>query len=593
MSSPHYKAFISYSHADSRWAEWIHRELERYRVPAKLIEKHGLTSNRLHPIFRDRDELSSSSSLSSAIQSALEASDNLIVVCSPAAAESRWVNEEIKTFQSLGRATRVFCLIVDGDDDQYFPPALQNDEPLGTDLRPYADGKNDAKLKLIAGMLDIPFGTLKDREQRRRARFFGGLAAAAVVLAGVMTALAINAVLASREAEKSRLVATEALADSEAVAAFLATMLTEIDPEAMGDTIVADLTGTDESSKLAPGFNATDTARKLLDEHVLAKATTAVDEQFVDRPAIGARLEASLGASYHAIGLYGNAIDRFQAALDLNSAQYGSADPRTISAQSGLGASLLYEGRLDESVTVFEASYQTALDELGRSHDETLAAMSGLAMTYTDLDRFDEARTLLETASALMIETKGREHTNTVDVLNNYGWTLYKLGEFELAEKVTSEQLEIQRRVFGPDAYRTLSTLNNLALIYGATGRLAEAEDAHREEWEISQRVLGANHPEVLISMLNLGRVLSKSMKLDEAALMLDDAHVRAEAALPPVHPLLAAIVTACGEVALSQGDRAKALELFLKTEQIYLQMFEPGHPRFDRLKELLAEARA
>jgi hypothetical protein len=31
-----YWAFISYSHADAAWAQWLHHELETYRVPKTL-----------------------------------------------------------------------------------------------------------------------------------------------------------------------------------------------------------------------------------------------------------------------------------------------------------------------------------------------------------------------------------------------------------------------------------------------------------------------------------------------------------------------------------------------------------------------------
>ena len=28
-----YRAFISYSHSDEKWARWLHRGLETYRMP--------------------------------------------------------------------------------------------------------------------------------------------------------------------------------------------------------------------------------------------------------------------------------------------------------------------------------------------------------------------------------------------------------------------------------------------------------------------------------------------------------------------------------------------------------------------------------
>lgn len=589
MANTQYKAFISYNHADARWAQWIHRAIERYRVPARLVAEHGLASSRLHPVFRDRDELSSSSSLSGAIQAALEASENLVVVCSPAAARSRWVNEEIKVFKALGRGDRIFCLIVDGDAGSCFPPALVDDEPLGADLRPQADGQNNAKLKLVAGMLGIPFGELKDREQRRRARFFGYAAAAAIALAGIMTALAISALLASREAERNRVLAEQSLADAEAVAAFLSTMLTDIDPEAMGRTIVDDIVS-QGGVALPAGVNGTDTARQVLDRHLLKKASEAVQDQFAARPTINARLDMSIGASYHAIGLYGQAIERSARAVELYEAAFGPTDERTLLARNQLALSYFYDGRLDEAAAEYEAVIGASRTALGRTSDPALSAMNGLAMTFVDMVRLPEARALLEEAVPLMEETRGPEHPNTLDMKTNLGWTLYVMKDYEAAERILAPNLEIQRRVLGPEAVQTLPTLNNLALVHTATGRLGEAEAAHREEWLIGQRILGDDHPEVLVSMLNLSRVLVAAGKRNEAEALLADALGKGRTSLPPVHPLLAAICTAAGEIALAEGRRDDARVLFLQTRQIYEQMFEPGHARLVRIDELLAQ---
>jgi hypothetical protein len=46
------------------------------------------------------------------------------VICSPAAAKSRWVNQEILESCRLQSADRVFCCIVEGDPPGVFPEAL-------------------------------------------------------------------------------------------------------------------------------------------------------------------------------------------------------------------------------------------------------------------------------------------------------------------------------------------------------------------------------------------------------------------------------------------------------------------------------------
>jgi hypothetical protein len=55
-----YWAFISYSHADAKWGDWLHAALETYRVPSRLVRKaqpEGSVPKRIFPVFRDREEL--------------------------------------------------------------------------------------------------------------------------------------------------------------------------------------------------------------------------------------------------------------------------------------------------------------------------------------------------------------------------------------------------------------------------------------------------------------------------------------------------------------------------------------------------------
>jgi hypothetical protein len=194
-----YWAFISYSQHDAKWAQWLHRRLETYRVPDRWVGArigNRTVPRRLVPIFRDRDELSSAGNLSDRIREALEASHALIVICSPFAASSQWVNEEIRTFKTLGRSGWICPLVVEGEPNasdrpdsrlpECFPPALrfsiaadgtmtdQRSDPLAADVRKGRDGWSNAWLKLIAGILGIGFDELRQREmvRRRRQRLF-------------------------------------------------------------------------------------------------------------------------------------------------------------------------------------------------------------------------------------------------------------------------------------------------------------------------------------------------------------------------------------------------------------------------------------
>ncbi len=232
-----YSAFLSYSHQDERWGRWLQRALETYRVPSRLVGRtttSGVITRRLGPIFRDRSDLPTATDLGATITEALRASANLIVICSPNSATSRWVNEEIRVFRALGRGHRIFCLIVDGEPhasdkpgrevDDCFAPALrfiesadgqptgQRAEPIAADARPGADGRTNAKLKIVAGLLDVGLDELKQREQRRRYQRLAVVAGLALVVMFVTTGLAIEAQIARRAAEQRRK-AAESLVD--------------------------------------------------------------------------------------------------------------------------------------------------------------------------------------------------------------------------------------------------------------------------------------------------------------------------------------------------------------------------------------------
>lgn len=217
MSEFRYKAFISYSHADSAVAEKLHGVLESYRVPKRLRGypgAYGPVPEGVRPIFRDREELTASHSLNKEIEDALAASESLIVICSPAAHRSHWINEEIRLFRALGRGDRIYCLIIDGDPqarsapEACFPDALLEgiedgrQEPLAADLRPWADGKRLAKHKLLAGMLGIPLDELRRREHQRAVRRRLVLGALALVVA-LAAAFSFNSWQAAEQRKSS------------------------------------------------------------------------------------------------------------------------------------------------------------------------------------------------------------------------------------------------------------------------------------------------------------------------------------------------------------------------------------------------------
>lgn len=168
-------AFISYKREDEKWAKWIQNKLESYKVPT--IVKGENIPERIRPIFRDATDLSGGV-LAKSIKKGLDSSKYLIVICSPKAKKSPWVDKEIQEFIASGREEFIIPFIVDGvahsanPDEECFPASLlqlsADREILGININ--ENGRDSAVVKVIARMLDVRFDTLWNRFQRNEKR---------------------------------------------------------------------------------------------------------------------------------------------------------------------------------------------------------------------------------------------------------------------------------------------------------------------------------------------------------------------------------------------------------------------------------------
>ena len=257
-----------------KWADWLHQALETYEIPADLIGRPNQAGEpvprQIYPVFQDEKELSASADLSTALQAALARSQHLVFLSSPRSAASPYVVQELTFFKQLGRGQRITALILAGEPEhgeaqsplQCFPEALryhvdadgridknQPEEPLAADVRlpggpeqgfttpeayrrflagqgktgkkatealvqQYKERLELAKLKLIAGILQVPLGELTKRDQayqlermRRKNRIIKAVAA-------VVAFLALAAAIAGMAAWKQRNQAQEMLARS-------------------------------------------------------------------------------------------------------------------------------------------------------------------------------------------------------------------------------------------------------------------------------------------------------------------------------------------------------------------------------------------
>jgi tetratricopeptide (TPR) repeat protein len=601
MPAPRYRAFISYSHRDTQWATWLHRSLESYRPPKHLIGQptpHGPVPARLAPIFRDREELPSATDLGSFLRAALERSECQIVICSPAAARSKWVNEEILAFKRLGREARVFCLIIGGEpnasdipgreDEECFPPAVryqlapdgtlsdQRAEPIAADARAAKDGKANAKIKLIAGLLGVGFDALKQRELTRRNRRLAAIAAASITGMMVTTGLAVSALLARADAVAQRARAEIEAETARQTASFMVDLFRVSDPsEALGNTI---------------------TAREILD-----KGAVRIEQELSGQPTIQATLMETIGTVYTSLGLYDPAASLLESALDKRRAIYGTDHLEVAHSLDRLGevlklkaeypkaeqmfrsaltiqrnalgeenagtARILYEladllGRMGEFKQA-EPLFREALDLrrrlLGENSAEVAQSIEGLALNLHDQGNYKDPVDLMRQTVALLRNVHGGPHPDLAEALNNLGFVLLELGEYRESELLYREALEMKRFLLG-DAHPEIAMgMNNVAFALHDQGQHDAAEVMYRGSIEMQRKLLGESHPEVALTLNNLAFLQYDKGDLESALATSRESLDMFRRTVGDEHPSVANGMANLGIWLMQAGDYASA----------------------------------
>lgn len=174
-----YFAFISYNSIDIVWGKRVQKKLENYRMPSMLCSERGWERKPIRPVFFAPTDIQPGA-LSAEIQERLKASRNLIVICSPNSAKSKWVGEEISYFHSLGRTDNIHFFIVEGvphsgnEDTECFNPIVEKlglPEILGANIHEKVSrwpwiNRERAYVQLITKLLGVEFDSIWQRHKR-------------------------------------------------------------------------------------------------------------------------------------------------------------------------------------------------------------------------------------------------------------------------------------------------------------------------------------------------------------------------------------------------------------------------------------------
>lgn len=593
IETTRYRAFISYSHRDAKIAQKLHRRLEGYSIPRALRSATSAgagSAARLGMIFRDRDELASAGNLSHSIERALDESAALIVVCSPAAVGSRWVDAEIAYYREHHAQRPVFAFIVDGDpgidprtDPAHaaFPanlvandarnPAAPPVEPVAADAREQGDGFAQAFLKLVAGLLSLRYDQLRQRQLRRRQRRWAALAGLATLLAVIFAALALQATRARNVAREAQARAELELTSEQQTREFLLSAFRLADAnETRGNSV---------------------TVREVLD-----RAVARIDHTEFARAQIRARFLATMGQAYASLGLNKRGVELLSESIAAIASSGESTAERMQQTDSRIElADLLFSmGEYDRATAALDAIgdvdaptwqqrarlasvrgdifaytekddaakgwYATALaivdsSGAGTSREAVLQrsrALSGMATVAQFAGDYAAAERGYEQVVFLLEPIVGEKQPETIAAIVALGSSAYQLGDLPRARSEFLRGLHAAQALYDPGSPGVANIENNLGRLLLETGDLAGAEPLLRDALASDRKYMSETFDDLAYPLFNLAAARYAQGDRDEAKRLLEEALPIADKSH---HRMLGPILSTLADLKCSGGD--------------------------------------
>lgn len=512
-----YKVFISYSHKDKAFASWLHRGIENYKIPRALRKKYPhLPQDLKRSVFRDEEELAGAKVLSSVLEDALGASENLIVVCSTYAVQSVWVDKEIAYFTKAHENAPIISVIKEGDAKDVLPQSLvaNNVEPLAIEVQ---HGRKKALMKVIAMLLGVDFSDIWEREKRdaHKRVIFASLVLGIVLMLGVYAFVQYTAIASNQELEqinrdisiieyklkRSKLIQDEVYRLGERLKTLKDAKKLKVDTLKWFGLLHTSIS---KKAKKVYDKEGVDAALALLE----SSKSVSEDENYAKKNMLRAKLYIEKNDYEEATRFYEKAV-----AIDES---YENIYDYVLF--------LMQEKQMPRARVLLE---KLRWDDLTR--EQKANVFNRLGIVYRNLKRYDEAKEMYEKAltlrKALAKENPAKYNLDLAWTYNNLGVLYKKLNAIKEAEtmhyKAFSLRKELVKRDVKKYTFYVTCSMHNLGELYSSMHEIDKAKQFFASSIKVRRKLLSTNPKKYLPAL---------ATSLHDLATLYADTNATAEA---------------------------------------------------------------
>ncbi|EPS42862.1 hypothetical protein H072_3143 [Dactylellina haptotyla CBS 200.50] len=264
-------------------------------------------------------------------------------------------------------------------------------------------------------------------------------------------------------------------------------------------------------------------------------------------------------------------------------------------------------GDAENARKCFSEGYQAAIKAHGYEHPTTWTLMNGLVGLLDDLqdhEAQEEAKAIFidavrniaqkhkleleesqqdidlteaqEKVFPIVKRLLGEKHTSTIGYMDYLATCLRNDGNLEKALSWYQDAYNLSVEVCGPENLATLDVAHNLSTVCLELGKLEMAAEYLKLSINGSLKLLRPTHPKILNSKMDNGYCLLDLGRYDEAMRSFEEVYEGRKIELRPGHPDTLVPLSAMAGVYENLEDNEKALELYKRVLDGYLEDTSP-----------------
>ncbi len=309
---------------------------------------------------------------------------------------------------------------------------------------------------------------------------------------------------------------------------------------------------------------------------VLDRSAEKIETEMAGQPETEGAVRRTIGNTYHALGLYDQAVNHLRRAVDICAAP---ADPETCyGRRSDLARSLISLGSFDEAEELLRDSIAEIKAESGSESELLSSHLIGLADVLHGKGRYDEAEAPATHAVALM-KKHGDSPLRLGQALTTLASVRSARGDWDGAELLYREALPLVREEYGEVHPQVCVAMSNIASMHEKRGQYDESAPLMQQVLDLRRQMLPPKHPDIAIICNNLAFSRRMQNRLDDSEALYREALDIYEEQFGEDHIRVAVVLNNLAGLLKDKADHDAAIEMYERVLTTLRNKFGSEHP--------------